>query len=66
LLRELEISLEHEQRCIFLIMEQGCGSLSVEIVPRKHWDFCTYFAMRARAQSGACAELNFSEYGTEM
>jgi hypothetical protein len=47
-------------------MEQSCGPLAVEIVPRNHCDFNTYLAKRARAQSGACAEVQFSDYGTEM
>jgi hypothetical protein len=61
--RELELSLAHAQRCIFLIMEQSCCPLTVEIVPGKHCDFSTYLAKRARAQIGACAELQFSDYG---
>jgi hypothetical protein len=51
---------------IFLIMEQSCGPLEVEMVPRKHGDYSTYLAKRAKAQSGACAEVNFSDYGTEV
>jgi hypothetical protein len=47
-------------------MEQSCCPLAVEIVPMKHWDFITYLAKRARAQSGACAEVQFSDNGTEM
>jgi hypothetical protein len=47
-------------------MEQSCGLLSVEIVPRKHWVFSTYLAKRARVQSGACAKVQFSDYGTEI
>jgi hypothetical protein len=64
LARERELSLEHEQRCSFLIMKQCCGFLAVEIVPEEHWDFSTYLAKRARAQSGACAEVQFPVYGT--
>jgi hypothetical protein len=30
--REREISLEHAQRCSFLIMEQMCGPLAIERV----------------------------------
>jgi hypothetical protein len=37
--RELELSLEHVQRCSVLIMEQSCGPLAVEMVPGKHCDF---------------------------
>jgi hypothetical protein len=59
--RERELILEHAQRCSFLIMEQSCGPLAVEIFPGKHFDFRTYFAKRARAQSGACAEVQFPD-----
>jgi hypothetical protein len=41
-------------------MEECCDLLAVEIVPRKYWDFSTYFAKRTRTQSGACAEVNIS------
>jgi hypothetical protein len=34
--RERELSLEHAQRCSFLIMENSCGPLTVEIIPGKH------------------------------
>jgi hypothetical protein len=44
--------MEHEQRCSFLIMEQSCDPLAVEIFPGKHCDFSTYLAKRARAQYG--------------
>jgi hypothetical protein len=47
-------------------MEQSCGPLEVEKVPSKHCDFSTYLAKRARAESGAFAEVNFSDYGTEL
>jgi hypothetical protein len=47
-------------------MEQRCGPLSVEIVPIKYCDFNTYLAKRARAQSGAFAKVQFSDYGTEI
>jgi hypothetical protein len=47
--RERELSLEHAQRCSFLIMEQCVGPLSVEIFPGKHCDFSTYLEKRARA-----------------
>jgi hypothetical protein len=59
---ERELTLEHAQRCSFLIMEQSCGPLAVEIVPVKHCDFSTYLAMRATAQSRACAEVQFHDY----
>jgi hypothetical protein len=45
-------------------MEQISGPLAVEIVPGKHSDFSTYLAKRTRAQSGACAEVHFPDYGT--
>jgi hypothetical protein len=47
--RDRELSLEHAQRCRFLIMEQCCGPLAVEIVPGKHCDFIIYLAKRTRA-----------------
>jgi hypothetical protein len=62
--REQEIGLAHAQRCTFLIMEQSSVPLAVEMVPGKHCDFRTYLAKRARAQSGACAEVQFADYGT--
>jgi hypothetical protein len=40
-------------------MEQCCGPLAVEMVPREHCDFSTYPAKRATAQSGAFAEVQF-------
>jgi hypothetical protein len=39
--RERKISLAHAQRCSFLIMEQCCGPLAVELFPGKHCDFST-------------------------
>jgi hypothetical protein len=63
---ERELSLEHEQRCIFLIIEHSCGPLAVEMVPGKHCDFSNNLDKRARAQSVACAEVNFSDYGTVL
>jgi hypothetical protein len=47
-------------------MEQRCGPLTVEIVPRKHCYFSTSLAKRERAQSGACAEMQFPDYGKEL
>jgi hypothetical protein len=47
-------------------MEQICGPLAIEIVPVKHCDFSTPLEKRATAQSGACAEVKFSDYGTEI
>jgi hypothetical protein len=61
-----ELTLAHVQRCNFLIIEQCCGPPAVEIVPGKHCDFSTYLAKRARAQSGACAEVQFFNYGTVL
>jgi hypothetical protein len=60
--RERERSLVHAQRCSFLIMEECFGPVAVELIPGKHCDFITYFAKRARAQSGTCAEVQFPEY----
>jgi hypothetical protein len=64
--RERELSLAHEPRCRFLIMEYISGPLAVEMAPGKHCDLSTYIAKRARAQSLACAELQFPDYGTEL
>jgi hypothetical protein len=64
--RERELSRAHEQRFSFLIMEQRCGPLAVEMVPGKPYDFSIYLAKRARAQLGACAEIQFPHYGTEL
>jgi hypothetical protein len=64
--RQREISLEHAQMCSFLIIEQGCGPLSLEIVPGRHCYFSKYLAKRARAQSGACAAVQFPDYRTEL
>jgi hypothetical protein len=64
--RERKLSLAHAQTCSFLIMEQCCGPLAVEFIPRKHCDFSTYLAKRARAQSGACADVKFPDYGTVL
>jgi hypothetical protein len=64
--RERELSLAHAQMCSFQIMEQICGPLAVEMILRKHCDFSTYLAKSARAQSGACAEVQFPDYGTEL
>jgi hypothetical protein len=47
-------------------MEQSSGILAVEIVPGKHCDFSSYLAKRTSAQSGACAVLQFPDYGTEL
>jgi hypothetical protein len=47
-------------------MEQSCGPLSLGSVPGKHCDFSTYLAKRAQAQSGACAEVQFPDYGTVL
>jgi hypothetical protein len=64
--REPQLSLENAQRSSFLNMEQSCGPLAVEIVPGKHCDFSTYLAKRARAKSGACAEVQFPDFGTVL
>jgi hypothetical protein len=47
-------------------MEQFCGPLVVEMIPGMHCDFSTNLAKRARAQSGACAEVQFSNNGTVL
>jgi hypothetical protein len=64
--REREISLAHAQRCNLKIMELCCGHMAVEIIPGNHCDFRTYLTKRARAQSGACAEVQFPDYGTGL
>jgi hypothetical protein len=60
------LSLANAQRCSFLIIEQCCGPLPVEFIPGKHCDFSTYHTKRTRAQSGACAEVQFPDYGTVL
>jgi hypothetical protein len=47
-------------------MEQKSGPLAVEIIAGKLCDFSTYLAKRARAQSGACAEVQIPDYGTVL
>jgi hypothetical protein len=47
-------------------MEQCCGYQAEEIVLGKHCDFSTYLSQRARTQSGACAEVQFPDYGTVL
>jgi hypothetical protein len=64
--REPELSLEHAQRCSFLIMEQSSGPLAVEIVPGIHCNYSTKLTKKARTQSGACAEVFFPDYGTVL
>jgi hypothetical protein len=52
--------------CSFLIMEQRCCPLAVEMVPGKYCDFSAYVAKSARVQSGAWAEVQFPDYGTVL
>jgi hypothetical protein len=66
LLRGGDLSLAHAQRCSFLIMEECCGNLAVEIFTGKHCYFSTYLRKRERSQSGACAEVQFLDYGTVL
>jgi hypothetical protein len=40
--------------------------MTVEIIPGKPYDFSTYLTKSAGAQSGACAEVQFLEYGTVL
>jgi hypothetical protein len=47
-------------------MVQCCGPLAAEKIPGKNCDFSTYLTKRARAQSGACAEVQFPDYGTVL
>jgi hypothetical protein len=62
--KERKLSLAHAQRCSFLILEQCCGPLAVEIIPGKHCVFSTNLTMGTRAHSGEFAELQFPDYGT--
>jgi hypothetical protein len=64
--RERELSLQHAQGCSSLINEQRCGPLAVEIILGKHCDFSTYITKRARAQSLACLEVKYPDYGTVL
>jgi hypothetical protein len=61
-----ELSLFRAQRCSFLITEQSCGPLAVEFAQRKNCDFSSYLPKGARAQSGACADVQSADYGTEL
>jgi hypothetical protein len=47
-------------------MEQCSGPLAEGMIPGKHCDFSTYFAKGVRAHSGACAEVQFIDYGTVL
>jgi hypothetical protein len=47
-------------------MEQCCGPLTIETIPGEHCDLITYLANRARAKSGACAVVQFPDYGTVL
>jgi hypothetical protein len=49
-----------------MIMEECCGPLTIEMLPRKHCDFSNYLDKRARSQSGVCAEVQFPDYGTVL
>jgi hypothetical protein len=64
--RVRELSLAHAQRCSFLIIKECFGPKAVEIILGKHCDFSTYLAKRTRGQSGACAEVQDPDYGTEL
>jgi hypothetical protein len=64
--RERVFSLAHAQRSGFLNMELCCGHLAVKMIPGNHCDFSTYLTKRAIAQSGACAELRFPDFGTVL
>jgi hypothetical protein len=37
--------------------------MRVEMIPGNHCDFSIYLTKRARTQSGACAEVQFPDYG---
>jgi hypothetical protein len=49
-----------------MIMEQCSSYQAVEIDLGKHCNFSTYLAQRAITQSGACAEVQFPDYGTVL
>jgi hypothetical protein len=47
-------------------MEQSYVPLAVEKFPGYHCDFSNNLAKIARAPSGACTEVQFPDYGTEL
>jgi hypothetical protein len=49
-----------------LLMDQISGPLAIEIVLKNPCDISTYLTKRARAQSGACVEEQFPDYGTVL
>jgi hypothetical protein len=64
--RERDLSLVHVQMCSFLIKDQCCGPLAIEIFPGMPSDFSIYLAKRTGAQSVACTEEQFPDYGTVL
>jgi hypothetical protein len=46
-------------------MEQRCGRLAVENIPKKN-AISAHIFPRSRAQSGACAEVQFPDNGTVL
>jgi hypothetical protein len=64
--RERELCLAHAQRSSFLITEEYCGPLAVEMIPGKHCEFSTYLTKRARTHSGAWTDVKFPDYGTVL
>jgi hypothetical protein len=47
-------------------MEQSSSLLAVEMDLGKYNNFNIYLAKRTRPQFGACAEVHFPDYGTEL
>jgi hypothetical protein len=45
--------------CNFVIMEQCCGPLTVQIIPGKYCDYSIYLAKSAGAQSEHAQKCNF-------
>jgi hypothetical protein len=66
--RERELSLALAHRCSLLIMEQCCGHLAVEMVPgmQESTAISAPILPRERSSFGACAEVQFPDYGTDL
>jgi hypothetical protein len=47
-------------------MEQSYGPLALEIILGKHCNISTYLAKRTSVQSGAFAEVQFTDYETVL
>jgi hypothetical protein len=65
--QECQSSLWRMRRgAVSCFLEQSCIPLAVEMVLGKHCNVSTELPKRARAQSGACAEVQFPDYGTVL